>query len=85
MAKTIKGTKNADTIAVTESGITVNAGLGDDIIKVTKGNSSKIYGQAGKDKITVSSGKSHVIHGNAGNDIIRWATKQYFNYNRRQM
>lgn len=82
--QTVKGTTKADTITVTDtsaavnkkkysvaaSGVTVNAGRGNDTIKVTGGNSRNIIGGNSADTITINKGKNHVVHGNSGNDVI---------------
>ena len=84
ITETIKGTTKADTITVTEtsaavnkkkysvaaSGVTVNAGRGNDTIEVTGGNSRNIIGGNSADTITINKGKNHVVHGNSGNDVI---------------
>ena len=72
MAKTISGTTAADTIIVTESDVTVNAGAGNDIITVAGGSRNVIHGDAGNDRITVESGAGadNTLYGDAGNDVI---------------
>jgi hypothetical protein len=47
MAKVIKnrnGTKNADSLLISKSGLTIKADRGDDTIILSKGRKNKIYG-----------------------------------------
>lgn len=66
------GTSAADTIKVTESDLTVNAGSGNDKINLVSGSRNKIFGEAGNDTITVESGAGtgNKLYGDAGNDTI---------------
>jgi len=71
---TLQGTASADVLTVKHDQVTVTAAGGNDTIKVTKGNSSRVNGGVGADTVTVSAGASHVIHGDAGNDTITIGT-----------
>ena len=71
MAKKIvnkNGTKNADTIEITASNLTIKAGKGNDKITLTKGKKNTVYGEAGNDTVTVNGGSSN-LYGGAGNDV----------------
>ncbi|MBR5914102.1 MAG: hypothetical protein IKZ58_07065, partial [Selenomonadaceae bacterium] len=66
----INGTKNADNITNTLSGVTIDAGAGNDTIK-NSGDNVSISGGAGADKISLSSSAQNVtINGGAGVDTI---------------
>ena len=62
MAKIINGTNAADKLMVLESGVTVNAGTGNDVINVRKGTGGTVNG----DKVYIHAG-SHTVYGVAVN------------------
>ena len=69
MSKVITGTSAADNIKVWESGVTVNAGAGDDTIHLKKGTGSTVNGQDGDDTIYIHAG-THTVYGGAGDDVM---------------
>ena len=73
MAKKIinkNGTKNADTIEIAASNLTIKAGKGNDKITLTKGKKNTVYGEAGNDTFTVNGGSGNNLYGGAGNDVF---------------
>ena len=62
MGTMINGTGEADTLTVLESGVTVNAGTGNDVINVRKGTGGTVNG----DKVYIHAG-SHTVYGVAVN------------------
>ena len=72
MTKVITGTSAADNITVQESGVTVNAGAGDDTVHLKKGTGNTVNGQAGHDTVYVYTG-THTVYGGAGDDtMVTW-------------
>ena len=56
MATKIIGTAQKDRLTVTESKSVVKAGKGNDVITVSKGDLSAVWGEDGNDEITLDSG-----------------------------